>query len=102
MRRATLAAGREFLERTRRRPIPTEAVAPPLVEVPPNYEALLKDLRRRLHLTQAGLAKAIGAEGKAVVYQWESRKRTPSPVLWRAIESLNADSQGGVGTTGSS
>jgi DNA-binding transcriptional regulator YiaG len=89
VRRATLAAGREFLERARWRPIPSHAVASPLVEVPQNYDALLKNLRRRLRLTQADLAGAIGAAGKAVVYQWESRKRTPSPVLWRAIESLS-------------
>jgi DNA-binding transcriptional regulator YiaG len=102
MRRATLAAGREFLERARWRPIPSEVVAPPVVEVPPHYDAVLRDLRRRLHVTQAGLARAIGAAGKAVVYQWETRKRTPSPVLWRTIESLEADSRGGVGTIGSS
>jgi DNA-binding transcriptional regulator YiaG len=91
MRRATLAAGRAFLERARWRPIPMPAVASPLVEVPPNYDVLLKDLRRTLRLTQAGLASAIGAAGKAVVYQWESRKRTPSPVLWREIEGLRSE-----------
>jgi len=29
-----------------------------------------------------------GAAGKAVIYQWESRKRTPSPVLWQRIREL--------------
>jgi ribosome-binding protein aMBF1 (putative translation factor) len=89
-RRATVAAGREFLERARWRPIPTRLVNPPLVNVPPNYDEVLRDLRRRQHLTQAALAHAIGAAGKAVVYQWESRKRTPSPVLWKEIERLAA------------
>jgi hypothetical protein len=34
------------------------------------------------------LAEKIGAAGKAVVYQWESRKRKPSPVLWQRVERL--------------
>jgi hypothetical protein len=34
------------------------------------------------------LARRIGAAGKAVVYQWESRKRTPSPVLWQRVLEL--------------
>jgi hypothetical protein len=34
------------------------------------------------------LARRIGAAGKAVVYQWESRKRTPSPVLWQQVMRL--------------
>jgi hypothetical protein len=45
------------------------------------------ELRRRMRLTQDALAR-IGAAGKAVVYQWESRKRTPSPVLWARVEAL--------------
>jgi hypothetical protein len=30
----------------------------------------------------------VGAAGKAVVYQWESGKRQPSPVFWLRIERL--------------
>lgn len=48
----------------------------------------LRALRRRLRLTQDGLARRIGAAGKAVIYQWESRKRTRSPVLWRQVMRL--------------
>ena len=30
----------------------------------------------------------VGAAGKAVVYQWEARKRTPSPLFWQRIIAL--------------
>ena len=60
----------------------------PLRTVPPDYDHRLRALRRRLGLTQEGLAQRIDAAGKAVVYQWESRKRTPSPVFWGRIEAL--------------
>ena len=33
-------------------------------------------------------AAMIGAAGKAVVYQWEARKRTPSPLFWQRIAAL--------------
>ena len=32
----------------------------------------------------------IGAAGKAVVYQWEARKRTPSPVFWQRVQELKS------------
>ena len=49
-----------------------------------------KDAQRvPLKLTQAALAQRIGAAGKAVIYQWESRKRTPSPVFWQRIQALS-------------
>jgi hypothetical protein len=35
------------------------------------------------------LARGFGAAGKAVVYQWESRKRPPSPVLWQRVLELD-------------
>ena len=50
--------------------------------------AAFTTLRRRMRLTQEALAQRIGAAGKAVVYQWESRKRTPSPVFWERVEAL--------------
>ena len=31
---------------------------------------------------------AKSARRKAVVYQWESRKRTPSPVFWKRVDAL--------------
>ena len=49
----------------------------PLPLVPPDYAVRLKSLRAQLKLTQQGFARLVGAAGKAVVYQWESRKRTP-------------------------
>ena len=40
-------------------------------------------------LSQAQLATLVGAARKAVVYQWEARKRTPSPVFWQRITALH-------------
>jgi DNA-binding transcriptional regulator YiaG len=37
---------------------------------------------------QEELATRIGAARKAVVYQWESRKRKPSPVFWERVQRL--------------
>jgi transcriptional regulator with XRE-family HTH domain len=39
-------------------------------------------------ITQETLARRIGTASKAVIYQWESRKRTPSHVLWQRIVGL--------------
>jgi ribosome-binding protein aMBF1 (putative translation factor) len=58
------------------------------VIVPRNYAAILVGLRHRLCLSQQQLADKIGASGKAVVYQWESGRRKPSPVFWLRIERL--------------
>jgi DNA-binding transcriptional regulator YiaG len=71
--------------RGRRRP-----VAVCRVTVPANYAATLVGLRHRLGLSQQELAAKVGAAGKAVVYQWESGKRKPSPVFWLRIEQLRA------------
>lgn len=88
---STTAAGRAFVHlyyrkttRWTRRPPRPQAL--PLV--PPNYDLHLLGLRVRLHMTQEQLARAIGAAGKAVVYQWESRRRKPSPALWARIRQL--------------
>jgi hypothetical protein len=48
--------------------------------------SVLEDLG--LGLSQRQLASKVGAAGKAVVYQWESDKRKPSPVFWLRIERL--------------
>ena len=50
--------------------------------VPADWAPRLRQVRADLGLTQTQLAQRIGAAGKAVVYQWESRKRRPSPVFW--------------------
>ena len=72
-----------------RRHVP--AICTALSKVPDDYPDRLIGLRHRLGLTQAALAQRIGAAGKAVIYQWESRKRTPSPVFWENIQRLIGD-----------
>jgi DNA-binding transcriptional regulator YiaG len=70
--------------RGRRRLVPVSRVT-----IPPNYASTLVGLRRRLGLSQQQLATKVGAASKAVVYQWESGKRKPSPVFWLRVERLN-------------
>jgi DNA-binding XRE family transcriptional regulator len=65
-------------------------VAPPVTVVPADFAFRLIGLRLRLHLTQAGLARCIGAASKAVIYQWESKRRTPSATFWQRLEQLAA------------
>ena len=91
LRLATRAAGEQFKRTHYRRFAGQTVCAAPLPSVPADYDQQLKRLRRRLRLTQEGLARRVGAARKAVVYQWESRKRTPSPVFWQRIESLSRD-----------
>jgi DNA-binding transcriptional regulator YiaG len=85
---ATRAAAVNFLNEHYRRFQGQAACPAPLLQVPPDYDIRLKALRLRLSLSQARLAACLGAANKAVVYQWESRKRTPSPVFWKAVEQL--------------
>ena len=61
---------------------------PIVCTIPDDYDRVLVTLRASLRLTQSGLADRIGAANKAVVYQWESRRRRPSPVLWKRIHAL--------------
>jgi len=86
---ATRAAVASFIGNHSRRP---HVVASPrglkLPIVPSDYDVQLRALRHRLQLSQAELAVRIGAARKAVVYQWESRKRTPSPVFWQRVQRL--------------
>jgi DNA-binding transcriptional regulator YiaG len=63
---------------------------PTLVSVPGDYDQVLRALRIHVRLSQAALAQRIGAANKAVIYQWESRRRRPSPVLWQRIVTLAA------------
>ncbi|MDO8632553.1 MAG: hypothetical protein Q7R41_18890 [Phycisphaerales bacterium] len=88
IRFASRAAGDQFLARHYRCFSGQEVCPLPLRTVPDDYDTRLRKLRRRMRLTQDALARRIGAAGKAVVYQWESRKRTPSPVLWERVEAL--------------
>ena len=69
-----------------------------LSRLPDDYDEHVRALRRRMRLTQDALARRIGAAGKAVIYQWESRKRRPSPVLWQRILGLAGRTPGRVAT----
>jgi DNA-binding transcriptional regulator YiaG len=89
--RATLSAGRAFMERYYKRSYSRFAPRPPAPQrrqVPSDWAHRLFCLRRKRRLTQARLAELVGAAGKAVVYQWESGKRKPSPVFWTRIKEL--------------
>lgn len=85
---ATRAAAEQFMVTHYRRFAGQQVCPAPLLTVPPDHDQRLRSLRRRLRLSQAALARRIGAAGKAVVYQWEARNRTPSPVFWNRIMRL--------------
>ena len=88
--RATLAAARQFrhsyfgrhVRRADRREPPSWA------SVPADYDVQIRALRRARGLSQAQLATLVGATRKAVVYQWEARKRTPSPLCWQRLTTF--------------
>lgn len=86
--RATLAAGEEYKRRyfgKKQRWVPRPEQPNCLSDVPANYDQALKEVRARLNLSQAQLAAKVGAAGRAVVYQWESRKRKPTSFFWRKV-----------------
>ena len=90
--RATLKHALDFRRHyygTQRRP-PATPVPLTWASVPEDYDVQLKALRRRLDISQSGLARLVGAAGKAVVYQWEARKRTPSPLFWQRVHELKS------------
>ena len=88
VRYATRAAGARFMETHYRLFAGQQFCPAPLSSVPADFDERLKRLRRRLGFSQHELARRVGAAGKAVVYQWESRKRVPSPVFWKKVETL--------------
>jgi DNA-binding transcriptional regulator YiaG len=59
-------------------------------QIPPDYADQIRRVRQRLGLTQTQLAARVGAARKAVVYQWESGTRCPSPLFWLRIRDLGA------------
>jgi transcriptional regulator with XRE-family HTH domain len=86
--RATRAAGDDFKARyyLRTTRLTEKPPAPDLFcRAPDDFDRQLVTLRMRLKISQTELAARIGAAGKAVIYQWESRKRRPSPILWRRV-----------------
>jgi DNA-binding transcriptional regulator YiaG len=90
--RATLADGETFLHAYFERAVwPKERPAPlTWRQILPDYADQIRRVRQRLGLTQTQLAARVGAARKAVVCQWESRKRCPSPVFWERIRELSA------------
>ena len=56
--------------------------------VPSDYPDRVRRVRTALGCSQAQFAARLGAANKAVVYQWEARKRIPSPVFWRKVIQL--------------
>ena len=77
---------RSYFGRTVR---PADRCAPlTWASVPDDYDAQIRALRRARGLSQAQLATLVGAARKAVVYQWETRKRTPSPLFWQRLAAL--------------
>ena len=90
--RATLKHALDFRRHyygTQRRP-PATPVPLTWASVPEDYDVQLKALRRHLDISQAGFARLVGAAGKAVVYQWEARKRTPPPLFWQRVHELQS------------
>ena len=96
IRLASRAAAADFMRRYYRRCYSRYAVKPLPLDtiVPADYDRRLRRVRRVLRLTQSAFAERIGAAGKAVVYQWETRKRRPSPVFWQRIQDLSNGASG--------
>lgn len=74
---------RQAYSRTMRNPL-----RPEQVHVPVDCAERVTLIRHALRLTLSEFAERIGAANKAVVYQWESGKRRPSPVFWTRIVAL--------------
>jgi len=58
--------------------------------VPPDCAVRIRKLRQQLGMTLTEFAAQVGAACKAVVYQWESQKRCPSPLFWQRIQDMEA------------
>lgn len=91
IRRATRAAvlayqrcyyRRSYSRSMRKPPTPRRA------DLPADYAERVTLTRYALRLTLSEFAARIGAANKAVVHQWESGKRRPSPVFWARIVAL--------------
>lgn len=89
LRHSTMAAGKAFLRAYYKRYSGQPVGLFEVPERPPHGCGLhLRKLRRRFKISQNDLAELIGAANKAVVYQWESGKRTPSPVFLERVLTL--------------
>ena len=89
--RATLVVATQFRHTYYGRQVrPTDRRDPPSwASVPEDYDVRIRTLRHARGLSQAQLATLVGAARKAVVYQWEARKRTPAPLFWQRIAALH-------------
>ena len=89
--RATLTAAWQFRRSYYGRRVRRADRREPLswASVPENYDVQIRALRRARGVSQAQLATLVGAARKAVVYRWEARKRTPSPVFWQRVTALH-------------
>ena len=90
--RATLADATEFrrVSYWKRMSAQPKPAAMDWAAIPVDYHLQIRALRGRLGISQAQCAALLGAARKAVIYQWESRKRCPSPVFWARIQVLIA------------
>ena len=91
--RGTFVAATQFRHTYYGRQVrPTDRRDPPSwASVPEDYDAQIRALRGARGLSQAQLATLVGAAHKAVVYQWEARKRTPSPLFWQRLAALHRE-----------
>ena len=89
--RATPVAAQQFRHAYYGRAVkPVDRCAPlTWASVPADYDVQIRALRRARGLSQGQLATLAGVAHKAVVYQWEARKRTPSPLFWQKIAALH-------------
>ena len=90
--RATPAAARAFRRSYYGRTVRPDDRRAPLTwtSVPADYDVQIRAVRRACGLSEAQLATLVGAARKAVVYQWEARTRTPSPLFWQRLAALFA------------
>ena len=88
--KATLAAATKFHRIYYGRPRRDAGCHVPLTwdSIPEDYASRIRALRDARGWSQSQLAMRVGAAQKAVVYQWETRKRVPSPVFWSRIERI--------------
>lgn len=97
-RLATRAATEQFMTAHYRRFRGQSICPPPLPTVPHDYPQQLRALRRQLRLTQTHLARRIGAAGKAVIYQWESKEENAvaRPLATRPALGTRRSAPGGT------
>ena len=92
--RATPADATLFLQTYYNKRVSQEDRLNPLTwaRIPSDYPAQIFGIRQQLGLSQTRFAAVVGAARKAVVYQWETARRCPSPVFWERIQRLSVTS----------